>query len=73
MAPYRRELDARRIEQGLTVEALAQRAGLAVGAVSNTINGRTTPYRRTAWRLADALRCTPAEIGLGTTEEGGAA
>lgn len=61
---YRQKLDHLREKRGLTVTALANKAGLGVNTTSAIINGRTRPYRRTIHKICEALNTTPEEIGL---------
>ncbi|HYN87825.1 MAG TPA: tetratricopeptide repeat protein, partial [Ardenticatenaceae bacterium] len=51
-----------RVAAGLSQEALAERAGISVRAVSDLERGaRRAPYRETVRLLADALRLEPAD------------
>src|SRR5215207_2664326 len=51
-----------RVATGLSQEALAERAGLSVRAISDLERGaRRAPYRETVRLLADALRLVPAD------------
>src|SRR5829696_8159949 len=51
-----------RVATGLSQEALAERAGLSVRAISDLERGaRRAPYRETVRLLADALALMPAD------------
>jgi transcriptional regulator with XRE-family HTH domain len=51
----RRRLRAKRLERGLTQEALCERAGLSLDAVTRIERGSRVPKLDTLERLADAL------------------
>jgi transcriptional regulator with XRE-family HTH domain len=57
-----------RVEAGLTQEELAELAGISARGLSDLERGiRSTPYRDTIRRLADALKLTDAERTTLTT------
>ena len=47
-----------RLAQGLTQDALAERAGLSAHGIQKLERGTTRPYRETAERLSRALQLT---------------
>jgi branched-chain amino acid transport system substrate-binding protein len=60
--PFGQLLKQRRVAAGLTQEALAARAGLAVRSISDLERGlRRAPYRDSVAKLADALQLSPDE------------
>ncbi len=69
---YQRLLDRKRLEKGLTLEELGQKADLKDTSISRIINGGTNPRLRTIHKLADALECSPYEIGFDADQGGDA-
>jgi len=47
---------------GMTIQELADKSGLAVGALSNILNGKSEPRSSTLIKICDALDVTIAEI-----------
>ena len=58
----RQRIRSLRIEQGLTQEALCERAGISVDAVTRIEGGSRAPTLDTIERLAGALRCSPSVL-----------
>jgi lambda repressor-like predicted transcriptional regulator len=52
-------------QKGVTQETLAQRAGIGQPAVSNILNRRCRPQRRTVVKFAEALGVSPQELWPG--------
>lgn len=48
--------------RNLTQEALAERVGVSHGTISRLENGRIAYTQRLLEAIADALRCTPADL-----------
>lgn len=51
-----------RAREGLSMEELKERTGIAVSTISELESGRRGAQGRTIRKLADALRVTPAEL-----------
>lgn len=49
-------------EQGLTQYELAVRSDMSVGAISNIINGYSTPTVYNLLKIADVLGCTVGDL-----------
>jgi len=63
------KLRAWRTASGLSQEALAERAGLTVGSISQ-LEGEVMRYSQNSLEgIADALGCTPAEVLMGPPAE----
>ena len=58
-------LRLRMTEKGVTQEMLAQRAGIGQPAVSNILNRRCRPQRRTVVKFAEALGVSPEDLWPG--------
>ena len=58
-------LKALRIEQALTQEDLANKAGVAPNTVARLERNETEPHMSTVRKLANALDVTPAELVKG--------
>lgn len=56
-------------EKGVTQEQLAKQAGIGQPAVSNILNRRCRPQRRTIARFAEALGVTPEELWTETASD----
>lgn len=52
----------RRIEAGLNLPALAAKAAMSKGHLSNIENGKVSPTAKTLGRLAAALDCEIADL-----------
>ncbi len=72
MGTYRKELDRKREKQGFSLQELATQAAIGTNTLSMIVNGHVEPYQRTVYKLADALRCSPSEIGFDADEGGDA-
>jgi transcriptional regulator with XRE-family HTH domain len=57
-----KKLKALRIEQALTKEDLANKAGLAPNTVARLERNETEPHMSTVRKLADALDIVPAKL-----------
>ncbi|MFZ5699636.1 MAG: helix-turn-helix domain-containing protein [Pseudomonadota bacterium] len=64
---FGRAVKARRAEQGITQEALADKGDMARSFVSGLERGEKAPTVHTVWKLAKALDCKPSDLWL-TTE-----
>lgn len=64
-AEFGRRLRARRLEAGLTQEALAERAGLHATYISNLERGYSGPNLLAVVRVAEGLRIDPGELVAG--------
>jgi transcriptional regulator with XRE-family HTH domain len=58
-----------REERGLTLEALAYRAGITVGSLGRIELGHTSPTWTTVQMIADALEVPLAELGAAVDAE----
>lgn len=54
----------RRVEVGISQEALADKAGLARSFLSGIELGTKSPTVLSVWRLAEALDCHPSDLWL---------
>lgn len=54
----------RRVEVGISQEALADKAGLARSFLSGIELGTKSPTILSVWRLAEALDCKPSDLWL---------
>jgi transcriptional regulator with XRE-family HTH domain len=61
------KLKALRIEQALTQEELANRAGVAPNTVARLERNETEPHMSTVRKLANALHVGPAALVKGNT------
>ena len=59
---FARDLLRRREAEGLTLEELAERAGLTPNYIGNIENGQRDPSLSTVLKLASALRIEPGEF-----------
>lgn len=55
-------LRAIRLQRGLTLVQTAERAGMALSAVSNLENGKTSPKLETLLNLAQVFGCTLQDV-----------
>ncbi len=60
-------LKALRVEQALTQEELANKAGVAANTVARLERNETEPHMSTIRKLANALDVVPAELVKGGT------
>jgi transcriptional regulator with XRE-family HTH domain len=58
----RRHIRDLRKRRGLTQEALCERAGVSVDAITRIESGKRTPTLATIERIAHAFRVSPAEL-----------
>lgn len=65
---FGREIRRRREAQGLTLEQLADRAGLTPNYIGTIENGKRDPSLSTVMALATGLRISPAELFGGIKE-----
>lgn len=65
---FGREIRRRREAQGLTLEQLADRAGLTPNYIGTIENGKRDPSLSTVNSLASGLRISPAELFGGIKE-----
>lgn len=54
----------RRVEVGISQEALADKAGFARSFLSGIESGTKMPTTMSVWRLAQALDCKPSDLWL---------
>lgn len=68
-ATFAERLDAAMREKGLTQEQLAKLAGVGQPAISNMLNRRCRPQRRTVLRFAEALDVAPESLFPGISQK----
>lgn len=69
-SPVGGQIRSRRQQQGLTLVALAERAGLSQPFLSQVENGRATPSMESLYRIATALGTTPQALFAGDADAG---
>lgn len=61
---FGRAVKIRRVEVGVSQEALADKAGFARSFLSGIELGTRMPTTMSVWRLAQALGCKPSDLWL---------